>query len=145
METKKCCKCKEIKILTDFNKNKVKKDGYNGICRECSNLRSKKYYSDNKEHHKKVIRERAKKQILENRKKLFEYYKLNPCVDCGESDPVVLDSDHMYDKKNNISTMVHSGNSWETINNELEKCETRCSNCHRRKTAKDFGWYKDLM
>jgi hypothetical protein len=28
------------------------------------------------------------------------------------------------------------------VKNEIEKCDVRCANCHRRKTAKDFNWYK---
>lgn len=34
---KKCSKCKEVKILTDFNKNRSRKDGLNSYCRICQN------------------------------------------------------------------------------------------------------------
>lgn len=26
------------------------------------------------------------------------------------------------------------------LKTEIEKCEVRCANCHRRKTARDLGW-----
>jgi hypothetical protein len=142
---KKCTSCKDDKFLSDFNKNKSKKDGYNNICRVCSNKRSKKYYHDNVEHHKVVIGVRRKKEVLINRQNLYNYYLEHPCVDCNENDPIVLESDHKDDanKINNVSNMVYQ-NSWGTILIELEKCETRCANCHRRRTAKQFDWYKDL-
>lgn len=33
--TKLCTKCKEIKELTEFSKNKGRPDGHNGICKLC--------------------------------------------------------------------------------------------------------------
>ena len=35
MKTKKCSKCKKIKSVDDFNKDKQKKDGLNSSCRSC--------------------------------------------------------------------------------------------------------------
>ena len=31
---------------------------------------------------------------------------------------------------------------WKTVLEEINKCEVRCANCHRQKTAKDENWYK---
>ena len=143
MEKKICTKCKDEKFLEEFNKNKTRKDGYNNVCRICSNNNSKQYYNENKEKHKKNIAKRNKKVILENRKKMYEFYKTHACVDCAETNPIVLECDHKkeYKKLNNLSTMVNNGTSWETIEAEIKKCDVRCANCHRIKTAKDQGWY----
>jgi hypothetical protein len=65
------------------------------------------------------------------------------CVDCSESDPVALDFDHGNGlKSRNISEMIHAGVSLENLKLEMEKCVVRCANCHRKKTAKDFDWFK---
>jgi hypothetical protein len=65
------------------------------------------------------------------------------CVDCGESDPLVLDFDHVRGmKKRHVSRMISGGTSIETLRKEIEKCVVRCANCHRRKTARELAWFK---
>jgi hypothetical protein len=73
------------------------------------------------------------------------YLREHPCVDCGESDIVVLDFDHVVGKKTaNVSNLIQRGASWKRIESEIAKCVVRCANCHRRKTALDFRWYKGV-
>jgi len=146
IDEKYCGTCKSIKTISEFNKNKNKKDGFNSICRECSNRRSKEYYSENSEHHKKVIRIRSQRTIRENRDKLIQYLMNQKCVDCGETNIIVLDFDHKDDvnKVANISNLIHSGCNWKKINSEIEKCDIRCANCHRIRTSKQQGWYKEI-
>ena len=141
-----CTKCKDKKDIELFNKNKRKPDGYNNICRECSNARSKQYYNENRDHHKTIVMARNKKVAIENRRKIFDYYKSHPCVDCGEKDPMVLEFDHRdgVDKFDNVSTMIRDY-SWENISKEIAKCDVRCANCHRRRTAISQGWYKEFL
>lgn len=71
------------------------------------------------------------------------YLKDKSCVDCRISDPVVLDFDHrvLEEKKYNISQMMPSHN-WSVIKEEIDKCDAVCANCHRKRTAKQFGWRK---
>lgn len=77
--------------------------------------------------------------------KVRNYLADHPCVDCGESDPVVLDFDHVRGEKgDNVSRLVSHGHSWAAVRAEIEKCNVRCANCHRRKTAKELGFYDYL-
>lgn len=66
----------------------------------------------------------------------------HPCMDCGEADPIVLEFDHKADsiKVESVTQMVMNNASWERITAEIEKCEVRCANCHRRRTAAQFGY-----
>jgi hypothetical protein len=55
---------------------------------------------------------------------------------------VCLEFDHVQgDKKLPVAAMI-GGYSWETIETEIAKCVVRCANCHRRKTARERGWYR---
>ena len=64
---------------------------------------------------------------------------------CGENDPLVLTFDHLKDKKFNIGSAIGSGYSIKRIESEIAKCQVMCANCHFRKTAQQFGWYKLLL
>jgi hypothetical protein len=77
-----------------------------------------------------------------NRLFVLDYLLGHPCVDCGERDPVVLDFDHVRGvKKAGVCFLANIGTaSLETLRAEIEKCEVRCANCHRRKTAIQFDW-----
>jgi hypothetical protein len=69
------------------------------------------------------------------------HLKANPCVDCGETDIIVLEFDHIGDdKKFNISDATRFGYSMDKVIAEIAKCEVRCANCHRKKTYERGGW-----
>ena len=88
------------------------------------------------------VRDAQKRQRLKKRRYSLEYLSSHPCVDCGETNPVVLEYDHRRDKKFNIGTAISSSNlSWEKIKLEIEKCDVRCANCHRKRHAKINNWY----
>jgi hypothetical protein len=132
---KKCSTCKENKDLVEFNKNKAKKDGYNTICRSCSNIRSKKYYGENREKHLVVIKKRKAGVVEKTRKYICDILKSQSCKDCGTIDIRVLEFDHTGDNKiKDVMQMVHSGYKLETIKKEISKCEIVCCNCHRIRT-----------
>ena len=78
---------------------------------------------------------------LRNRQYISEYLIGKSCIDCGEKDPIVLEFDHFENKKENLSILIQNS-SIEKIEAEIKKCNIRCANCHRRKTAIDLGYYK---
>lgn len=68
-------------------------------------------------------------------------FKITGCVDCGESDSVVLDCHHRDQEKKSfgISKRIRSGVAEATLRKELAKCEVLCANCHRRRHARERG------
>ncbi len=95
---------------------------------------SKKYYDANRA--KVLLRsaKQKKKTRQRNRDFVTRYLMDHPCVDCGEDDSIVLDFDHVFGvKKRCISELWRAGVSLKNIEDEIDKCEIRCSNCHRRR------------
>lgn len=139
---KKCSICKRDKDIEEFNKNSSRSDGLASNCKLCANKLAKKHYKKNSAQMKKQIQNSKKNRIEEHRLKLFNYYNDHPCIDCTENDPMVLEMDHVRGKKiKEVSSMISEGYSWKKIQEEISKCEVRCANCHRRKTAIQQGWY----
>lgn len=78
-----------------------------------------------------------------NQRKVVEYLLSHHCVDCGESDMTVLEFDHVKGiKRNNVSTLIKDGYSWKSVQQEIDKCEVRCANCHRRRTSMNGLFFK---
>jgi hypothetical protein len=61
------------------------------------------------------------------------------CADCGEADPEVLEFDHVEPKLANVGKLVWANASIERIDEEIARCQVRCVNCHRLRTARQFG------
>lgn len=95
---------------------------------------------------------KAEKDILRRREvKIFikDYLLKNPCVDCGEANPVVLEFDHVRGRKfKDIHTMIRNRYNIKAITKEIEKCEVRCSNCHKIRHDKErrekIGRFKNI-
>lgn len=58
------------------------------------------------------------------------------CVDCGETDMVVLDFDHVGPKRGHVTAMALDEFSIAALDQEISACEIRCANCHRRRTIR---------
>lgn len=145
METKTCVKCTKPKDIEDFsfrNKAKNKRDSW---CKSCQKDYKDEHYKKNRKAYIRKAHQHRAAYRARVYTKLAEYYKQHPCVDCGEDDFIVCQSDHVRGKKvAAISRLIQLESSWNRIEEELKKCVTRCANCHTRKTAKQFGWYKDV-
>lgn len=107
-------------------------------CRPCRSAYGKEHYAANKQRYIEQTRVRNKKRFHKRVLFLLDYFKSHPCVDCGESDPVVLEFDHLRDKKFGVASAIHY-RTWKLVLDEIDKCEVVCANCHRRRTARRRG------
>lgn len=139
---KKCTKCHEVKEDTEFHFRNNLKGTRRNTCKTCHSDYLRAHYLLKTSMYRKNGDKQRKKLREENYEKQMEYLKNHPCVDCNESDPVVLHFDHVRGKKAaNISWMLN-GQNWSKVEDEIKKCVVRCANCHLRKTAKQFSWRK---
>lgn len=104
---------------------------------------NKAFYQKNREKRKDQIQTRNKIAIERNKDKFMEWIKEQKCQDCQFDDWRILQLDHVSgEKRNDVSTMVISAYSWETILIEIQKCEVVCPNCHHIRTGETFGFWR---
>lgn len=137
--------------LSSFNVKRRNSNGepvYQPYCRPCNKAYQQGHYLRNKPVYAAKARAYDKKIDAITLKNYLDYLSDHPCVDCGESDPVVLEFDHREksEKSNSISALMWVKRThWDVILKEIKKCDVRCANCHKRRTARQLGWRKAFL
>lgn len=137
-----CTRCRLIKPVSEFPPVQRGGDRLQSWCRACfAEVNSGNYpaYYERAWGH---IHRRRRMRRVEVQEMVVDHLLRHPCVDCGESDILVLEFDHVGEKRANVSTMVHGSRSWKDIRAEIEKCDVRCANCHRRRTLRAAGGFR---
>ncbi len=141
---KQCIDCKIDKGFENFFKKISNKDGYSVRCKPCHKVKYGDFKNRLTPAQNKTRNARnyqgMRKRAERNLKWVIEYFKTHPCIDCGESNPIVLEFDHKSNKKYRVSVLIGGGKSLDLLKNEIKKCEVRCANCHRIKTAYQFNY-----
>ena len=68
---------------------------------------------------------------------LLDHKRRNPCRDCGEPDPAVLDFHHRDPSLKSFSLSSYRGKELWQVRNEADKCDILCANCHRKRHNKE--------
>jgi hypothetical protein len=143
LTTRICCTCGVAKQMSEFAVKNKERGTRSTKCRSCQAAYSREHYRRNRPtylqraaSHRKVNREECRQQV-------FNYLTAHACIDCGEKDPIVLEFDHRDAsiKRGSISRLI-SQLTWKAVELEITQCDVRCANCHRRRTAEQFGWAK---
>lgn len=140
---------------TEFYRHPTHPDGLSSSCKDCTKAKARQRRKDGLEVKKPRTKkykqvwtpelrarkaERDRKQGFKARlvrhRMIVEFLLTHPCVDCDETDPLVLEFDHVDGTKHRaISDMIARCEPVERIQAEMEKCEVRCANCHKRITS----------
>jgi hypothetical protein len=127
---KTCGKCGQLKDDSEFSWSilGVKR---HSRCKSCRAEDRLDYYAKNKEKELKYKWERQVRKREEARKYVNSYKSSHACSDCGYDDPEALTFDHVRGtKKMDVSQMVNQGYSLGAIQDEIDKTEVVCGNCH---------------
>lgn len=115
-----CYKClKLVNIVNNYNRSCTKY-----ICKQCE-LQQKQ------------------RLRLEGRLYINNYLKDNPCMDCGETNIIVLEFDHK-DRSTKTANIADLVTKRKRLLEEIDKCDVVCANCHRIRTAKQLNYYAYL-
>ena len=141
---KTCPRCCRTLDLGEFNWKNRAKGKPQSYCKVCSREYVRDHYNRNRAYYVRKAMALNPVRHRATADRVLAYLRDHPCVGCGESDPVVLDFDHIVPslKRWNVANMIKDGWGWLTIEAEIAKCAVRCANCHRRRTARQFGWYR---
>jgi hypothetical protein len=141
---RRCGRCGELKPVEEFAWRRKAKGQRHNYCRPCHSAYHREHYLANKPRYVAQAHARKEKLYLERTRYLLEFFASHPCRDCGEEDPVVLEFDHLGDKEFNIGSALPYRN-WQSILDEIEKCDVVCRNCHRRRESRRSGALRVLL
>jgi len=150
-----CTKCNQIKSESEFKfyKSGKKKGSRRAWCSDCERS-YQNYRYHNRPFEKNRYDETYRRKVYLKQCLFWEYLSLNPCVKCGETNPLTLHIDHIDPLKNSkvkrIASMVSNGTAWATVLRAIEEqgCQVLCSNCHSIKTHQDnnsWRWKKWIL
>lgn len=142
-EGKRCPRCELWKRFDQFAWRRKAAGIRQVYCRSCMAAYNRVHYRANKQLYIDRARRRTAAIVHERAALLVEFFRTHPCLDCGETDPLVLEFDHIGEKAFSISQGLRD-RGWQRILEEIEKCEVVCANCHRRRTASRAGFARWL-
>jgi hypothetical protein len=141
---RRCGRCREEKSLEEFAWRRKERGQRDNYCRPCRAAYKQEHYKAHRRRYIDQAQVRKRATAAERIAYLVAYLREHPCADCGEADPVVLEFDHLRDKKFNISKGIRDRN-WQCVLDEIAKCEVVCANCHRRRTARRGGFARAVV
>lgn len=124
---KTCYQCGQCKELSQFGKNKSRKDGVQARCRDCDRTYHARLYKNNPKRYVQLRKEsrNRKSQWFQELKKTYK------CSKCGDDRWYVIEFHHTKGKDEAISNMISNNASKSRIMEEIKKCTPLCSNCHK--------------
>jgi hypothetical protein len=141
---RRCGRCKRNKSPENFAWRRKARGQRDNYCRPCRAAYKQEHYAANRQRYIAQAGRRKKLLIAERIEYLVAFLREHPCMDCGESDPEVLEFDHLRDKEFGIAQGLRD-REWQSVLDEIAKCDVVCANCHRRRTARRGGFARAVV
>jgi hypothetical protein len=139
-----CGRCGRLLPISDFAWRRKARGQRDNYCHACRAAYKQEHYAAHRERYIANAVRRKRALIAERTDYLIEFFRKRPCVDCGETDPLVLEFDHLGHKNLNIAQGLANRN-WQSILDEIATCDVVCANCHRRRTALRAGFARAVV
>jgi hypothetical protein len=133
MMLRRCQPCGAILPIAAFAWRRVDRGLRDTYCYRCRAAYHRTHYLQNRERYIAMAAARREREVERRTRLLLEYLAEHPCVDCDENDPIVLEFDHVGEKRFGISVGLRD-RPWSEVLEEIAACEVVCANCHRRRT-----------
>jgi hypothetical protein len=136
--TARCGRCCQTLPLARFH---MSRRGRQSWCKTCRG----EYMRERGALHLEQTFAARERRRAEARRFVLDVLRNGHCADCGLTDPVVLEFDHVSgQKKADVGKLVHEGYRLERVKLEVSCCELVCVKCHRRRTAlRSSTWRTD--
>jgi hypothetical protein len=115
--------------LTSFHASRCGRQSWCKACRA-------EYMRERGKLHLQQTRQARDRRRAQARDLVLRLLSTGRCADCGLTDPMVLEFDHVAGKTLDVAKLVHEGYALSRVELEISRCELVCANCHRRRTAR---------
>lgn len=145
-DLRRCVRCESVKPLSEFYIRNKKTGRRATVCRSCVNAYGREHYRRNRAAYLVRAKKGRARFRGRNKSRILAYLSGKSCIDCGETDPVLLEFDHRdgREKEGDVARLIID-RRWKMVESEIAKCDIRCGNCHRRRTAEQLGWARHAL
>ena len=90
----RCSRCGDLKPVSEFAWHREALEEVDTYCRPCRAAYKRAHYIANRQRYIAAIRRRDA-LVAQRTAFLVDYFRTHPCADCGETDPIILEFDHV--------------------------------------------------
>jgi hypothetical protein len=94
-QRRRCGRCGRWKPIAEFAWHRKAKGQRDNYCRPCRAAYKQEHYAAHRQRYVANASRRKRALIAERTAFLIEFFRERPCVDCDETDPLVLEFDHI--------------------------------------------------